>query len=307
MKHSHINLIRDAAIALEDVNLEMARDLMELAHQERPEGTGIINKLKYYNRKLRPLTDNEKIIKNLLDSGELVLIPAGIRCYTKSILFKCFGLEQASLPFDSGFFTPDSIANILESGTINLEYPDPNNTHKVCIKHEDCYDSELGNGISFKSSAYEYINEQAKNREQPDINKFLDSTFGYYTLDVKNQFVLAHYNWHVFANESKSQGVYDTKANILKINDILNKRINRLFTMCEKAKYIFFTVGEFHSYKYMSIDEVCYDLTDFKRLSAVSNKLFSGKCVVEKITDIDTADKLLKKINLDFYEMKLND
>ena len=45
-------------------------------------------------------------------------IPVGYRCFTGKR--KAFNLKVRSLPFDNGFFPPQSIASILKSGNMNL-------------------------------------------------------------------------------------------------------------------------------------------------------------------------------------------
>ena len=295
MNPQQINLIRDAAVSLEKTNLQMAHDLMALAYEARPQGPFIKTKLKGYKQQLKPL----KKVKTLFESGELVIIPAGFRCNTKMNILKNLGLKQASLPFDSGFFSPFSVASILKNKKVQLNYSQENNsTHNVCIKFENYKDVNLGKGIKFNKSTYDEINRLAKDKNQDNINCYLDSTFGFYTLDNKNKFVLAHYNWHQFANEEVSKGIYDTSINISNINNILNKRIERMFFLCNKAKYVIFAFGEFQNYKYMAIDDDVYDLHDFNYLSETAIGIFGEKCLVTNLSEINTAKKLLEKIQV---------
>jgi hypothetical protein len=295
MKNNHIDLIRDAALLLEKNHLNVASELMLLAFEERPNGPFIKKKVDEYNSRTQG-TEEELELNRMLANGEVVIIPAGFRCQTKGDLFKSLNFKQPSMPFDSGFFPPESIANIIQKGSINLKYPDTGLTHTVCIKNEYYTDKEVGCGIKFEKSTYTEINQLAVSREMKGMNRYLDSTFEYYTLDMENNFVLAHYNWHEFSEESKSKGIYDIEANIKNINDTLNKRIERMFDVCDRAKYVFFVVGEFQKYQYMMIDDKTFDLNDFEKLSFIANKRFNNKCFVTPFSEVDTAEKLLSII-----------
>lgn len=296
MNQQQINLIRDAAVLLETKSLEMAHDLMAIAHENRPQGQFIKKKLGEYKEQLKPL----KKVKELFESGELAMIPAGFRCFTKMEIFKKLGLKQASLPFDNGFFSPYSIASILRNKNIQINFPEENNnTHAVCIKTENHTYENLGQGIKFEKSTYDEINLLAVDKKQKDINRYLDSTFGFYTLDIKNKFVLAHYNWHRFHDEEKSKGVYNVGVNISNINEMLNARIERMFEMCRKAKYVVFVFCNLQNYKYMAIDDDLYNLDDLEFLSETAKDVFGGKCLTTKLSEISTADKLLRKIGID--------
>jgi hypothetical protein len=289
-----ITMLTNIAIDLENDNRDVAMELMMLAHIARPKGHVINKKLDEYNNKKKDLNKNQTELKRMIDSGDVVIIPAGFRCHTKMNLFKVLNFTQVSMPFDNGFFPPDSIASLLEKGRVNLQYPDTNNiTHTVCIKSENHIVQELGKGIMFQTSTYTDINDIVISRSMLDVNKYLDSTFGYYTLDIENNFVLAHYNWHMLATKTKSNGVYDTASNIRNINDMLNKRIKRMFDICNKAKHIFFVFGEYQNYQYMKIDDKVFNLHDFKKLSSVANQKFDNKCIITKYSDVNSAEKLL--------------
>lgn len=191
--------------------------------------------LKRIKRKLKQIlirfaTPSGIKLRKLLASGELVIVPIGFRCYTKGKIKEYLDIEfKKSYPFDSGFFPPLSVANLLINKKINLNNSRVKTNHLVCIKHENHEDPTLGRGIKFIKSTYEEINLTVKNREMPDINKYLDSTFGYYTLDTENQFILAHYNWHVYANRDKPGRVYDPIGNIKNISNTINRRLDRMF------------------------------------------------------------------------------
>lgn len=243
------------------------------------------------------MSENEFKLKVMIKSGEVAIIPAGFRCYTKKNIFGKLNFKQPSMPFDSGFFPPSSIASVIKNPKINLEYPESSLTHAVCTKYERQNDSLLGFGIKFKKSSYAKINSIVENREGMGINRFLDSTCGYYTLDLTHNFILAHYNWHKRATLEQSKGVYDPCLNLKQINEIFNKRIRRMFDLCNSAKICFFVVGEFQKYNYMMVDDDYFDLNDFTELESTIRDVFSAKCFVATVSDIDTADKLFAIAN----------
>ena len=295
MNQQQVDSVRNAAILLEDVNLLLAHDLMALALEYRPSGLFIGEKLETYKAKLAP----QFKVKNLLQSGKLALIPAGFRCHTKQHLAESLGVEQASLPFDSGFFSPHSVASILRNKEIRLSYSQGDDkTHSVCIKSEHFLDERLGRGIEFRRSSYEELSSLVASRQQEDISKYLDSTFGYYTLDERNMFVLAHYNWHKFSAKENNNGIIDPKINVPNINGLLNRRLKRMFDLCEVAEYVVFVVGEFQEYEFITIDEETFNLSDLGSLNDAAREVIGGKCVVAKYSEIDTAIKLLKTIGV---------
>jgi hypothetical protein len=294
MKANHIELIKSAAIKLEKKDMQMAHDLMSLANKQRPNGPFIKKKLEEYKVALSNIKLNE-----LFDSGELAIIPAGFRCQTKAEVTKFLGLKQVSFPFDSGFFPPNSVANIIINRKIELKYPDQDNkTHRVCIKLNKNYDDIYGFGIKFITSSYEDINNYSIDKNSPDINKYLDSTFGYYTLDVSNRFVLAHYNWHKYSDVEKSKGIYDTKENIENLNLMLNKRIERMFQICDDAKYVIFTLHNPQGFRYMAIDDEIHNLNDLVYLNKVVKERFGAKALVIDFSEINSAKKLIEKLKL---------
>lgn len=257
--------------------------------------------LKFEAAALKPelfrISENEFKLRDMIKAGEIAIIPAGFRCYTREHIRKKFKFNQPSMPFNSGFFSPSSIASIIRNPIINLKYPENTLTHSVCIKYENHMDSALGRGIKFQKSSYAEINSLATSRDLMGINKYLDHTYGYYTLDMQHNFVLAHYNWHVFATQSKSKGIYDPNINIENINKTLNRRIQRMFDLCNSSKYVFFVVGEFQKYNYMMIDDKYFDLHNFSELADTVKSAFNTKCFVTSFADIDSADKLFAMMN----------
>lgn len=245
LNKKEINSIRDAALSLEKTDVKLAYNLMKIAFKNRPDGPLIKSKLKVYAEKLKkiPVSKSDFKLKEMVDSGNVAIIPIGFRCFTKNFIAHKLKIVQASLPFDSGFFPPESIASVLNNPKINLKFPDINlNNHTVCIKNERYNDSNLGIVTQFKKSTYHEIDSIVDSGNCSKINSYLDSTYGYYTVDLQHKFVLAHYNWHKLSNPFKSKGITDPEKNIENINQILNKRIERMFELCNSAKYIFFIV-----------------------------------------------------------------
>lgn len=251
-----------------------------------------------YDERLN-ITPAEKKLKMMIETGELAVIPIGFRCHTKKKMRDILNISQVSLPFDSGFFNPKSIASLIDNPKVDLKMSDNyKNNHTVCIKHENYNDPELGKGIKFKKSDYDEINSIATGTDIPDINKFLDNTYGYYTLDMTHKYVLAHYNWHKLANENISKGIVEPKLNLEKINNTMNKRLERMFDMCDTAKYIIFIFMENQGYKYMMLDEEVFPLNDLSEIERVVEKRFSIKPIVSTFEELNSADKVLKVLKI---------
>lgn len=226
-------------------------------------------------------------LQKLVTDEDIVILPIGFRCYTKDIITKKLGIKQQTLPFDNGFFPAQAIASVIEEGQISI------GDDSVCIKTEMNKDPKFGLGIKFISTTYDHINSLLISKDIPDINKYLDVTFGYYTLDCKHKFVLAHYNSHPFSNRSK----IDPKENVKNINDMLNRRIERMMKMCVNAKHIFMLFEEHQNYKYMQLDNEYFILNDFDRLMNVCKNMFGSKFTVYNITHMtDVSKKIMEKL-----------
>lgn len=78
---------------------------------------------------LNPEDEAQLRLQKLLADGELAIVSAGFRCFTKIELSKQLGIDQESLTFDSGFFPPAALARMLESDVIDLS-----KGHTACIK-----------------------------------------------------------------------------------------------------------------------------------------------------------------------------
>jgi len=264
------------------------------------------SKIKYFIKIIQKVIKNPDLqslkqlcnlykLSKLMISGQVAIIPVGFRCHTKGRLYSKLGIVQASLPFDNGFFTPHAVGNILRKQHIDLKFNDKL-SQTICIKNENFTDNKFGLGIKFETSTYDEINNLAKSKQQNDINKYLDSTFGYYTLDKKNDYVLAHYNWHEFADINHSNGHTEPEYNLIKINELLNRRIQRLINICEKAKIIFFIYDENQGYNYMAINDTYFRLKDLSPIESAANDKFKAKSIIIKLKDIKSPYQMMKLI-----------
>lgn len=294
LKPKTINMLRDMAAKIEKNDLTTAYELMSLAYRARPNGLFIKEKVEEYSKELFALAEGQKILKEKIDSEEVVIIPIGFRCYTKLEFRKKIGLSQESFVFDSGFFPPASVASVFKDPRIHLEYG--NDSQTVCIKYENHNDSEFGRGIKFQKSNYAEINSIVSCREFENINMYLDSARAYYTLDTKHNFILAHYNWHQLADQEKSKGITDPKINLQNINDMLNRRIERMLKKCNKAKHIFFIHLEHQGYNYMMIDNNKFELNDFQDVLSIANDMFDAKIHIVDVNKINNIQYLLNII-----------
>ena len=225
--------------------------------------------------------------------GELTIIPVGFRCHTKIELSKQLGLKGKSLPFDNGFFPPQSVASIMRNPQINLH-----SNHRVCIKYESYSDPAHGNGIKFEGSTYDEIDEFATDPNNSDINMYLDATYGYYTRDLTHNFVLAHYNWHKFA-DAKYHRHIDERSNVINdINDVLNRRVTRMFEACNASRHIIFVYAECQQYNYMAVDNIHLDLKNLAVIRTEVDRIFPSKSLVVNMADVDSPKKILRLLNI---------
>lgn len=293
MKKKTIDAIRNLALEYESEDLEVAYELMSIAHKERPDGPFIKKKFLKYQQLLNNNSEAKLKLSQSVADGDIAIIPIGFRCNTAEKITELLGVRQASLPFNSGFFSPKSIASVLSNPKIDLKHNDQGLTHRVCIKNENHRDNLNGLGIKFEISDYDHINSIATHPDLENINRYLDSTFGFYTLDVKHQFVLAHYNWHKFSHPSKSKGIVDPDKNLENINETLNKRIDRMFNLCRKAKHIFFVYGEFQKFNYIQIGSEFHHLNDFSHLEKVIKSTFDKPYSIVDLSNQNDIDKVL--------------
>ena len=237
-------------------------------------------------------------IRQLILSGELVIIPIGFRCHTRRKIEGKYGpISEKTLPFDAGFFPPQSVASIIRSGKVNLGKQHGQDDYSICIKQEKQYEIDRGHGIVFSTSDYPDIDAAIETCSRKDRNKYLDSTFGYYTLNSKHNFVLAHYNWHRLACTADPNKSSDPAENIKNINRMLNRRLERMFHNCKKANWIIFVFAETQCYEFMKIDQQYFDLKDLSQiLEAASSTLPQSAIFVKQWEDISSSKKLLSVI-----------
>ena len=283
------NTLRNMAIELELNDITTARQLIRLAYSVRPDDPSI---KQLCDRIFNPSKSDLKL-KKMLASGELAIIPIGFRCHTKMVLRDHFSWVQATLPFDNGFFPPISVANVIKEKKVNLNFDDVNLNHTVCVKDENHHDLVHGKGIKFKKSTYEEIDTYVINRDMDGINQYLDGAYGYYTLDLKNNFILAHYNWHIYSPYQSPQGIYDRSSNLDKINNMLNRRIKRMFHICNAAKFILFVFIKGH-YNYMMIDDIYFNLNDLELVKNAVEEAFTTKSFVVNFSEVNSSEKILE-------------
>lgn len=293
LNNNTINFLRDSAIQFENKNLSMAYELMSIAHYARPEGPFIQKKLESYKKKLRSTSEKERYLQEMINTGSLVFLPIGFRCHTMIRFKEKVRINQKSTVFTNGFFPPDSIISVFKNPKFSLEFSDPK-THAVCIKHEHYEDPELGIGIKFNKTTYDYINSIATDKNTKEINKYLDSTYGYYTLVKEHGFVLAHYNWHKHASQTKSKGIYNPKDNLQNINDIMNRRVARMIDECNNAKYIVCLYYENQGYNFMMIDNQIHYLNKYNKIMLLLEEMFTAKIILMNVSNIVSANEIIK-------------
>lgn len=295
LRDKTINTLRNIAINFESKDLEISEDLMMLAHLARPNGPVIKRKLKQYSKSLN--TPARTRLKAMLYSKELAIVPIGFRCSTKNRIRDLLGVVQASLPFDNGFFSPTSVANILKRGKMELVHGDFDTNYAICIKQDNHYDSAYNDGIKFSKSSYEEVDSLTLSPDMEGIGRYLDSTFGYYTLGLESSFILAHYNWHEFAKTLDAERKYNPSENIENINCIFSRRMKRMFDACRNAKYILFIFDEVQHYNYMMIDEKRFDLNDLGVVDDVVKKVFTPLSFVRNLKEVNTAEKVISMLD----------
>lgn len=184
-------------------------------------------------------------------------IPCGIRCTTKNKI-SALGVKQATLPFDWGFFSPQSILFFLEKEKIDI------NIHNTspCLKFEDSIVNSQ-KGVLFKQSSYNAINNFIlKNGFERDCktpfgklcNRYLDTTRGYYTWVKDYNFVLAHYN---------SQ-LGDPIKNLQKIQETFSKRKQRLIELIHGSDKIHLYFHNPRNYDFIQIDDIRHEVKNSK-------------------------------------------
>jgi hypothetical protein len=286
LKAKSIDSIRDLAVRLEATDIEAAHALMETAHAARPDGTFIKQKLQQYKKVIIDRKDHILRLKDYQRTGVAAIIPIGFRCFTAQYLKRTVGIDQCTHPFNVGFFSPRSVASILQSPEVSLCSED--DAYDICQKHENHQHPNHGNGIWFRRSNKEEIDRTVAGKSRDSINQYLDSTFGYYTLDNRHNYVLAHYIWHIFADAKKSGGCSDVRENLQRASAILNRRIARMMEVCHASKIAIFVFHNPNNYSYMQIDDTIHELTDLSEAKEAAQAAFGSKAHV--VTDLELVE-----------------
>lgn len=284
LKPKSVDAIRDLAVQLETTDIAAAHALMEMAHSGRPNGLYIEQKLHQYKQAIEAEKSHIHNLATMHRTGAAAIIPIGFRCSTAKFLRRRIGISQHTNPFDVGFFPPASAASLLTLPKVSLCHQDKG-SFDVCQKHENHNHPIHGNGIKFCRSSKEEIDAAVSSKEQNNINQYLDSTFGYYTLDNQHGYVLAHYNWHAFADEKHSGGCTDMFQNLKTASDTLNRRICRMMDACHAAKIAIFVFQNRQNYRHMLIDDKILDLGDLSEVREAATAAFKTKAHV--VTDIE--------------------
>lgn len=74
---------------------------------------------------------------------------------------------------------------------------------------------------------------------------------------------------------------------------MMNRRIKRMFDICEKAEKIIFIHYESQNYKFMAIDTDFHDLRDFRKLESVLLKKFGDKYEFNRFYDTESLSEYL--------------
>lgn len=193
--------------------------------------------------------------------NDCCFIAVGYRCFTAAFMkIKKHNLVFETLPFDNGFFPPQSIASILKCGNMNLLLDDekePKN-FSFCKKYgEPNFRNRFlsTEGKSFQVISEIEIDEQLKSGYD---NKLLDHLRGYYVLNEDHDYVLAHYLWHKSSEKYKTN--YRNKIDI--ISSMFQRRLKRLNEICAGHKNKFFIHYHYQPYNSVRIRDIEYDLTD---------------------------------------------
>jgi hypothetical protein len=266
LSRSAIELLQVQAEALETTDILTALQLIRIAHTSDPSQAAIAEQARAYAARERALRD--ALLQAVADQ-QIAIIPAGFRCYTKQRIRSLLGLSQASFPFDSGFFPPNAIASMIREPEIALNAEIPG-SYALCIKDDPVRAENGAKGIHFTRTTQHELDQQVQacSHQKTALNRYLDSTMGYYTLDERHQHILAHYNWHALSGRPS-----DLNENLQAINQILNRRLNRLFRTLEQCQSALFVVD--HSgYQVLTVDQTHYSITDTADLTCALSQRF---------------------------------
>jgi len=178
---------------------------------------------------------------------EIIHIPCGFRCHTKEVMRERFGIQQASLPFDYGFFTPRSIINFLESETCEFNLHNTSPVTKNFTAH----------GFDFETTSYEKINDYVGYGSVesfdtlPGYGRYLHpdkNAPGYYILCKDYGFVMSNYIHPPWSKHYTSGLEQDFKN----LTSIMNRRKIRLLRWMESATTINLYMYEGRGLKFIS-------------------------------------------------------
>jgi hypothetical protein len=295
LRPKSVDSIRDLAVQLETTDIEAAHALMAIAHAARPKGPFIEQKLRQYKQEMATIKNHISNLSELQRIGAAAIIPIGFRCFTAEYLRRRIGLSQNTHPFDVGFFPPASVASILKFPQISLCIQQ-RSSFDICQKYENHKHPTHGNGIKFCRSSKQEIDLEVSDKSKGEINQYLDASFGYYTLDNRHGYVLAHYNWHAFASEKYSRGCTDMSINLKNATETLNRRIDRMMKLCHAAEVVIFVYYNPNSYEYMQIDDEICDLCDLSEVKHAAKAVFNSKAHV--LTDVELIESASFRENL---------
>lgn len=194
--------------------------------------------------------------------NDCCFIPVGYRCNTAQILKK-FKLMTKSLPFDTGYFPPESVARVIKSQNMQLVYDKHGKFGNVKL-------CEIIPGGGFKTTTENKLHKKIED-EGPSI-KLLGGNGGYYSCHTEHYYMLAHYLWH------ESSPIYKTdyKNVILEVSEMFQRRLKRVNELCNtyNNRFFIYYIGVPAPVNTLTIDNVDHDLTDMSLLKNQLNESF---------------------------------
>lgn len=208
-----------------------------------------------------------KDINKYIKQKNIMVLAAGFRCYT-GMLKKRAGIINKSLPFDTGFFSPTSVVNVLTQPDIKLT-PD---MFTPCEKIGDRGPRAVR--ISFNRTTYDHVDrhfEQFKTNKI-SVNHMIDTQGGYYMLCEPYQVVLAHW---VRAGQQK----IERESSLKQQCTMYNRRIDRMMNSIDQSDHVIVFYFKTHKNR-MDINGQSIDLTDFSSAENTLRKLHPRVTIV---------------------------
>ena len=109
--------------------------------------------------------------------------------------------------------------------------------------------------------------------------------------------MLAHYNWHSKASVDKSGGITEPSINLKRLTDMLNRRIERMFDICNQATHILLVYYDKQGYSYMSIDDEIFQLSDYENLRSIFESKFGKNVRLVNLNDVNEPVELIKSLD----------